>query len=901
VDCKLLPEIDAWLREGGLVVTASERAARFLSAAYHRARRAEGLSAWPSPNIQDFQSFIATSWRDRIVDGRFVLNARQEQLLWARILAAGGENAGLLEGPRYRLADLAAQAHQLLCSYAPQLLNSRSRTAWQQDAGAFSAWLASFDEICRVGNFISAARLPLELIDLLQNESAALPPILLAGFDRVLPTQQRFFSAWAAHGTVREASLGLAAPGVFHEAPDPASELAACAIWCSRRLAARPNARLLVVTQDASNRRGEIERAFLRFARPGQNFLADGLPAAPGLFEFSLGVPIGQLALVRSALLLLRWLTGELEEHQLDWLFASGHVAANTEESRALTAFMQAIRKKGWQRPRWTLATFLRQVPGSHLPSAWVARLMQAQTRLIDFARRPQTSLAWAELVPQLLQLAGWPGARALTSVEFQIFRRWQLVVDESASLGFDGRSFNWRDFLSHLERAAAETLFAPESEDAPILIAGPAESAGLSADAVWFLGCTEDAWPARGATHPLLPIAVQREAEMPHVTPQLDWGLAAAMTRRLLASALEAHFSYPRQIDGVDTRPSRLILQITAPQPLLDELQPNPLPAPLTTAATDESRIPFPPGDAAGGSGILTSQSQCAFKAFAAARLGAEKLKPAEAGLTAPERGLLLHEVMHRIWAGPPHGFRSHHELVAVADLESFVADRVQAALREKIPARARESMPPRYLALEELRLTSLVTEWLRYEQARVPFTVANTELAASPAIAGLTLKLRLDRVDRLNDDSLLVIDYKTGAVKPKVWDLPRPEDIQLPLYASFALDPSAGELGGLVFARLRPGDNCFDGRVKAAKQSLNPGLSGNSNLVRDPLIPETMAAWREKIEQLAEDFLGGRADVDPRDYPDTCETCGFDALCRIREMRAATSDPDAEQAADE
>ena len=105
-----------------------------------------------------------------------------------------------------------------------------------------------------------------------------------------------------------------------------------------------------------------------------------------------------------------------------------------------------------------------------------------------------------------------------------------------------------------------SDALFAPESQDAPILIAGPAESAGLSADAIWFMGANEDAWPASGTTHPLLPLNVQREAGMPHATPKLDWEIAAAITRRLLASAPEVHFSYARQCDGIDARPSRLI-----------------------------------------------------------------------------------------------------------------------------------------------------------------------------------------------------------------------------------------------------------------------------------------------------------------------------------------------------
>ena len=241
----------------------------------------------------------------------------------------------------------------------------------------------------------------------------------------------------------------------------------------------------------------------------------------------------------------------------------------------------------------------------------------------------------------------------------------------------------------------------------------------------------------------------------------------------------------------------------------------------------------------------------------------------------------------MHRIWAGPPGGIRSHAELAARTDLELFVADHVRRVLREDMPVRARESMPPRYLELEGERLVTLVTEWLCYEQTRVPFIVAATELKANPTIAGLALRLRLDRVDRLNDRSLLVIDYKTGDVDPKMWNLPRPDDVQLPLYAAFALNTQAQELGGLVFAKLRAGECKFEGRVKAAKQTLQVKLHSSANLVRKPLTPEDMAAWREKIENLAQDFLAGRAIVDPREYPNTCERCELYALCRIQEIR--------------
>ena len=886
--------IDAWLRGGGLVVTASERTARFLTEAFHRARRAEGLTAWPAPNIQDWQTFVRNAWSERSTDGRIVLNGLQEQALWAGIVADTSPQAAQLAGARDRLGSLAMEAHSLLCAYAPHLLKESARSGWDQDAAAFSAWLASFDEACRAANLLSAARLPHELALALAADTSTRSPLLLAGFDRLLGTQRALFAAW---GEYAEVSPGDAASRIeFHEAADPSSDLAACALWCKRRLASDPKARLLVITQDVPKRRGEIERAFLRFARA-----EDGSTGSSSLFEFSLGVPLSQVALARGAGLLLRWLDTPIDEHELDWLLSTGQIAASPDESMALTAFMRTLRRRNLQRTRWTLADFIRQKPGAELPAAWVARITQTQRRLQESARHSQSPPAWAELTPQFLEGAGWPGARPLTSTEFQAVRRWRQTVDDCASLGFDGRHIEWQEFLAALNRAVNETLFAPESRDAAILIAGPAESAGLTADAVWFLGANEEAWPAGGATHPLLPLVVQREAAMPHASPKLDWDLAAVMTRRLIASAPEVHFSYARQSEGVDARPSRLVAQLAgSPQTLNAELKAAPVPDPLTVSFADAGQLPFPSGDAPGGSSVLTAQSQCPFKAFATSRLGAQDWDPAEAGLTALERGSLLHEVLHSIWAGPPNGIRTHAELDALTDLHALVADHVRRVLQAKMPSRARECMPPTYLVLEETRLINLVTEWLRYESSRMPFTVLETEQKATASIAGLALHLRLDRIDRLNDGSLLVIDYKSGNPTPSSWDLPRPDDVQLPLYVNFALHRDPNEIGGLVFAKVRTGETEFAGKVRDAKGTLRSKISGNSNLVKKPLTTNQLSEWKEHIEHLALDFLAGHAEVDPRDYPDTCENCGLQALCRISENPPLPDNSKGEEAGD-
>jgi probable DNA repair protein len=894
-------EIDAWLRSGGLVVTASDRAARALEFAFHRARRAEGFTAWPAPNILDWKSFAQAEWEKRTLDGRLPLNHLQEQSLWAAIAGAERQMATVLEGPRHRLAALAMEAHELLCAYAPRFLRENARGGWQQDAAAFSGWLMAFDESCRAGNLISFARLPLELIPLLGNTppgfpqseaQAQRPPLLLAGFDRILPVQRAFFDAW---GDWRQAALDQPASQIhFYEAGDAQDELTACALWCNSQLAANPSARLLVVTQDATRCRGEIERAFLRHTGP----------AASPLFEFSLGVPLSQVALPESAHLLLRWLSGPLAEHELDWLLSTGH-AASLQENSALQAHMRALRRRSLEQPYWTLAGFIGQPPGQQLPAAWVARMSEAQRRLAEFARRPQSPLDWAGLVPQLLDTAAFAQARPLSSAEFQAVRRWQQALDACGSLGFDGRRVPWPEFLSALARTLDETLFAPESRDAPIQIAGPAESAGLTADAVWFLGADEDAWPPRGSTHPLLPPEVQREARMPHATPQLDWDLAHAITTRLIASAPEVHFSFAKQKEDAEGRPSRLIKQCAGmPQPLPPELAAPLSPPPQTEFFQDFSQIPYPHEKVEGGAGVLTAQSQCPFKAFATARMAAQDWSPAEAGLTTAQRGQLLHAVLHAVWGGPPDGIRTHDDLLQKAKgREDFIAGHVRRILRDKLPAGLRERMPRRYLQLEELRLTRLVTEWLEYEAARIAFEVIETEAKRTIQIAGLTFDLRLDRIDRLNDSSLLVIDYKSGVASPKSWELPRPDDVQLPLYAGFALDTEE-EIGGLVFAKVRAGNLEFAGMVGDAKATLLANLSQNSSLVKKKFSAELFIDWRDRIEQLAKDFLAGRAEVDPRDYPKTCERCGLQTLCRIQEhqdLMEAEDDSEDEEAADE
>lgn len=877
-------EIDAWVRSGGMVLAASERAARAARGAYHDLRRKEGLTAWADPPILHWNALVRSEWERRSPHPRLVLNPLQEQALWSDILRIAEPDAALLRTPRRRLASLAMEAHGLLCSHAPTLLEVRARRTWQQDAASFSRWAAEFAFACESAEAISADRLAMELADLLEAETQPRPPLLLIGFDRLQPIQAQVLERWGAWQHMP--APGRATDTFFYAAPDPKSEFAACAIDCRTFMQQHPQARILVLSQDLRGQRGAMERAFLRYA-----------PDVP--FEFSLGIPLADVSAVRAALLLLRWLTAPLAEHEMDWLFSSGNAVESADEASALQSAMRTLRRRGLARVEWQLPAFLQQSSiSSRVPAAWRDRMHTARQSLARVQSQELSPLEWAALVPQLLESVSWPGAEALSSAAYQAIDRFHQIVESCGSLAFDGRMLAWADFSAELQSACQDTLFSPQSEQAPVLIAGPAEAAGLTADAVWFLGATDDAWPSRGSVNSLLPRDVQRQYGMPHASPQMDWELAQAIANRVLTSAAEVHFSFARQVDGVDMQPSRVIAALACePQPLPAHLVPPDPAAPLTVRFEDSAAIPFVSSDAhsvRGGANVLTSQSQCAFKAFATTRLGAAGWELAQMGLSPSVRGQLLHAVLHAIWAGPPRGIRTLEDLQQIADRASFVSGHVDRALTENLTADITQELPQRYLDLEAIRLTSLVSEWLDYELARAPFAVEGTEMKATTLVAGLSLELRFDRVDRLADGSMLVVDYKTGDVSPKAWNLPRPEDVQLPLYSLFGL-PEDEMVGGLMFARVRPGDVCFAGRALDPATSLG-GVKNISSLKRTALTVENLSAWREELERLAHDFLAGRADVNPRDTLVTCKRCGLHTICRIADQPRAQEEENAE-----
>ena len=157
---------------------------------------------------------------------------------------------------------------------------------------------------------------------------------------------------------------------------------------------------------------------------------------------------------------------------------------------------MRALRQRGLQRAQWSLQAF-----SSALLPSWrklpQPRGSQANARWHNAAcgRSPKepaiSPLEWADRDPAATRCDGlaWaaiasqrrvPGAEA----------KWQQALDTAASLGFDGRRVHWNEFLSRPgSHSSGDSLSRLNPWTRRFQIAGPAESAGLAADAIWFLG----------------------------------------------------------------------------------------------------------------------------------------------------------------------------------------------------------------------------------------------------------------------------------------------------------------------------------------------------------------------------------------------------------------------------
>ena len=883
------------LEGGALVLTGNARLSRSLRAEYDRAMLAAGRQAWASPEVLHYSAWLKQAWEEASLRSDAVLprllSSEQEAALWASVL---GRDAAQLLRPN-ATAQAAMRSWQLLHDYALDL--DDPVFGFGEDSLAFRRWARGFAAACVDRDFVSAAALSGRLAEQLALGAMRSPgEFLLVGFYELTPAQRALTNALAGAGSklqwVTLEGAG-ASPGRV-QARDPEDEYRLAAQWARHVLENHPGAQVGIVAPDISAARVPLSRALSDALDPAG--VQPGHAGRSRPWNFSLGVALSAYPVIETALQLLSLAGRAITVETVGALLSSPWWAMPDEAEHhagelVRRALLDARLREQHGQPRVSLRNlkyFAGEADKDGEAKPWsVPRIRRAMGSLEQLKAewKGQASAGeWAHRCTAWLKAAGWCQGSRLDSAAYQAVEKWQELLATLSTLDEFEPALSLDGALGLVGRLAGDAVFQPRMAEAPVQVLGLLEANEQHFDALWVLGLHDGRWPQPVSPDPFIPLSLQRAHGLPGCDPATELERARQMTAQLADAGAQVVFSWPAADGDEELRASPLIRPW--PQIVADALLGAPRPgwralirdSAALEALAPSAPMPFAGGKASGGSQLLKHQSLCPFRAFAQHRLGAASLDAPTLGLDAAERGSLMHKVLECFW-------RETEDSAALNRLgDAQLDERIERAVSTAIAERSRQlEWQPQLSAIERQRLARQVRRWLWLEQERAPFTVAGLEQKQRLSLGDLTIETKIDRVDRLEDGRLVIIDYKTGKVTPSGWFTERPDDPQLPIYTRADFDQP---VAGVAFAVVKADEMRFSGVV--AENGLLPGLPvrGKSEAaMATETWPDVLGEWSAVCQGLANDFIAGHAAVHPKQGLKTCDNsyCDLAPLCRI------------------
>ena len=889
----LEPRLLAALAAGSTVVTPNKRLARTLVATYDAAQRAAGRGAWPAVRALPWAAWVETLWHDVLACDALPaitrrLPATPAQWCWQQIVAA--EGAPLLD--TRGAATLAAEAWSLLHAWGA---GGESWRGWRESGGDDSVMFARWAERFHAQMAQMRALDDATLADALTQAADTVAAwrdldVVLAGFRDSSLQQERLIAALARQGARMarlDAVVGPPGRTLHWSAASPREEIRDALTWARVEALGDPHASIGIAVLDLGARREEIRASAEDILCPGSQLPGNEGTARP--YNLSLGAALSSIPLAATALDLIELAARPLPVPRAAVLLRSPYLPDAESRWPRRAALENNWLASGYREiSRMTAGAALLGVD-----PAFGERFRRAQ----DFHHPPAaaTPADWTEHWRGWLAAIGWPGDRPLDSAEQQTREAFDLLLADFAGLATVTHRMHAAEAIGSLRVLANATLFQPEAPAAPIQIVGMLEAAGLPFDRLWIAGLAADQWPPAPQPNPFLPAEWQRAHAVPRSSAARELAFARTLTDTLARGAPEVVVSHARHTDDHPRAPSRLIDELgalplagLAPQPSYARAIHAAVPA-LETVA-DFHAPPLGVGvRAPGGARIVAAQSDCPFQAIGTCRLKVGEWPRMVTGLTAIERGKLVHAALAAFW-------RDVRDQATLAQLdESALAahiDRATVVARRELSAERWRTLEPPVAAGETRRLTVLLRAWVdAHERPRPPFAVVGLEEPAEVTLAGVLFRLRLDRIDRIPGGTA-IIDYKTGVTPSvKAWFEARPRVPQLGLYALAKRNVASDDpLSAVAYAQLRPGDLKAIG--VAADVDSWPALIAVGATPANGGWTAFEDWWREHLTPLALEISRGVAYVAPRDGDSTCSRCDLAALCRIRSTGAAHAD---------
>lgn len=807
-----------------VILCSTPRLARSLRLAQQKQHVQDGATQWQPTSIFTLSEWLSLTVESAILMGEIALDQApsapltntQEGLLWEQAIQQSlKSNVAASLFDTSGLASAAMEANRLIIEWNISINMEHATEETQQ----LMQWRQRFQTLCKQAGMLETVRYQAWQIECIEQGTGQLPTHLaLAGFDNLHPHVKRLMRALTQRGTeVSAYDLTLKTPQKCTQVllTDQDAECRAAVAWAHSQLVENPHAQLAIVVPDLDKLRAKLA-----------NLLDDTFhpeAAAPAnaemlrCYDFSLGVALNTVPMIATALALIRlaWQRQPFSQPDIARLLHSPYWSSHLAESHARAQLDARMRRQlplNFHAKR--LLSFMQHAQQGEQALA-IDDLTANYAQLLQLAEqqpRQQTASAWANVFKQALAVTRWQGDRALSSHEYQAAQSFERVLQQLASLDPLLSKVSANEALKRLTQLCQAQIFQPENKvRANILVMGLMEASAEPLDALWVMGMNDHVWPPVARPNALIPAELQRKANTPNASSEVQTAFALAVHQRLMHSAHQVIFSSAEK-DG--DRPLRV-------SPMLQgiPLDSTSMPCVATLAEQlasvnhadwqwldDYTAPPVLEQDhVSGGTALLKAQAICPAWAFYQYRLGARKLNEPVNGLDVMERGNLVHAVLAALWKDQYSEVLLNQPIDTLSARIGNIAQEVLNAFN----AQKEGAFPAVFLQLEQERLTKLVLAWLTNVEMQRPqaFQVTACEEMHTIAIEGIRIKLVIDRVDTLENGRLLVMDYKTGRqMDYKNWAQATITEPQLPIYAAFVLE--AADVAAVCFAKLRAAD---------------------------------------------------------------------------------------------
>lgn len=854
--------------EGATVITASEHIAREARLLVNQHLRDSGRTGWLAPTVISIREFVIAQWLSSWPSEQLA-SAPQELAVWARAIRSSSA-LGLVSVTA--LARAARGAARLIARHGgdpvtltrdfPPIDELAFITAWQDASAALKAQGLTTEEDA-LRSVIAARKASVTITDEMT---------FLIGFG-------------ATTGLIREL-VDVLVSGGAHEITEPAGNMSLISLSTVSTpdeaiasaaahirlalgdgIAAGRDPSICIAVPDLAANRNRIDAALTEFISP--QVVSPGADRGVKPWRYARGVPLSEHPVIAAVLTAITVsVSRTVETEQLSQCLLSPFLFPDADQN------LRAKADHGMRR-----AGPSRMSQGTALRLILDAFQEHPESAIHQWASHINPTLAsckvgeWVDRWEEQILIIGSPiRAQVETHPTFtHLAERWNEAVAGLRAMERTLNDVTGLEAIGWLREVMADIPVQPPVEHhQPIHVMSYGDIEGMHFDLLIVLDAAADTLPPPRKPLGFVPNSVLAELGIPSATAADHYQHWERWANKLsLRADRVVAISSHKNADGADLRPSTLLAsaQLTQPESAASALR-DAMQAEHLQVLTE---LALPPVDLfteqiRGGAGLMKNIALSPFVAFIRNRTHTECFPELCDGLAALDQGNLAHHTLWRIWTE----LRDSAALKSSSDsdlLELVTASVEDALLQAGVSRR----FGPAICDLERKRLIKLSMAWLSLEKTRAwEFTVLACEQNATASLSGLAIDLKFDRLDEVMDEAgdkhRILIDYKTGSIKPsaKSWQPGSMSEPQLPIYASCVDWPKhalgLSQIDGISFAHVtmptRKSNPSFVTQARFGT-ALVHGSKGAGE--PDPMWAHTLAFMRSDLQSMAAAFLRG------------------------------------------